>query len=61
MRREPNRRDRVVATAHVKAKSRDEAVSAGRELLAEKAGWLGPETDLFVVIYSALAWQPGEE
>ena len=61
MRRERERRDRVVATAYVKRKGRDEAVEAGRALLVEKAEWLGPDTDVFVVIYSALEWQPGEE
>ena len=61
MRREREHRDRVVATAYVKRKGRDEAVAAGRALLVEKADWLGPDTDVFVVIYSALEWQPGEE
>ena len=50
-----------MATAHVKAQSRNAAVEAGRKLLAEKADWLGPETHVIVAVYSALEWQPPDE
>ena len=60
-RREDEHVERVIAEAHARAGSQREAVEAGRRLVAEKANWLGPDTRLHVVIYSALEWQPAEE
>ena len=55
------RRERIVAQAHAKANSQRATVEAGRRLAVEKADWLGRETRLRVVIYSALKWRPEEE